>query len=118
MDQAPSARTEAAKPAPGSEVITKKTEPTVETSAPPAKGAGDNFTVQIASVDTADGADVLIKKLQGHGFDAYYYVIELNNRRYYRIRVGRYQTRDQARATLDQITAKGYKNAYISNLTD
>jgi septal ring-binding cell division protein DamX len=115
-----------AQPAADAEGISKmvatsgvKTVAVTESQAPPPKRApGENFTVQVAISSTVERAAENVKKLKGQGFDAYYYQVENEGRRYFRIRVGRYGSRDQAQITLDRLAAAGHENMFISALTD
>ena len=96
-----------------------KTVEAAESVAPPPKrGSGENFTVQVAISSTAERAGDVVKKLKGQGFDAYYYQVEHEGRRYFRIRVGRYEAREQAQVTMERLAAAGHENMFISALTD
>ena len=96
-----------------------KTVEASESQAPPPKReAGENFTVQVSISSAAERATQTVNKLKAQGFDAYYYQVEHEGRRYFRIRVGRYADRDQAQATMNRLAATGYENMFISELTD
>jgi len=74
----------------------KKTEekPLEEKSLPaPVKA---NYTVQIASLGDKTKAETMISKLIDHGFDAYYYEAVVGGKRYYRVRCGKFETREEA----------------------
>ncbi|MBF0528951.1 MAG: SPOR domain-containing protein [Deltaproteobacteria bacterium] len=85
---------------------------------PPVRKSGDNFSIQVATTSESGEANRLTSALKAKGFDAYYYTLEVNGRKYYRVRVGRYGNRDDAKGTMDKLSAAGQKNMYISALTD
>lgn len=85
---------------------------------PPQRKKGENFTVQVEAVGTAAEAEQAVKRLQKKGFDAYYYQVTHKGRKYFRIRVGRYESREEAQETYDKLTAMGRRNMFISQLTD
>ena len=85
---------------------------------PPERNPGENFTVQVAAARNLEGADKIVNKLKKDGFDAYYYQVVLQNRKYFRIRVGRFSNREDAQAAYKKLAEKGYKNMFVSSLLD
>ena len=55
-----------------------------------------NFTVQIASLGDKVKAEELISRLIESGFDAYYYDVTVDGKTFYRVRCGRFKTREEA----------------------
>ncbi|MFH1137884.1 MAG: SPOR domain-containing protein [Pseudomonadota bacterium] len=108
-------KTAAPKPVAAVKSADAKTKKTLE---PPERNPGENFTVQVAAARTLEEADRMIGRLNKQGFDAYYYQYVSNNKKYYRIRVGRYKTRADAQVALDRLTEKGYGNMFLSSLGD
>ena len=96
----------------------KTVDPDASKAPAPARKPDENFTVQVAAAATVQEAEKEIRKLKRIGFDAYYYEVELNGRKYFRVRVGRCKTRDEARVILDKLAGAGRKNLFISILTD
>jgi DedD protein len=84
----------APKPAP------KRETPPAKSSSAPAKGstllgsAGGAFTIQVVALKTQDAADQLVTRLRGKGYRAY--VEAGGSTGLYRVRVGRFQSRDEA----------------------
>lgn len=74
-------------------------------TAPPAPAAADipnGFTVQIAAYNRKADADALFRRLKARGFD----VRVAGSRAPYRVRIGRYETKEDATAALGRI--RGY----------
>ena len=109
----PEARPEAVEAPP-----VKTVAPAVTRAAPPERRPGENFTVQVAATPLAEDAERIVRSLKAKGFEAYYYQVETKERRYFRVRVGRYQTREEAQVSHDQLKAAGLKNMFISRLVD
>lgn len=107
-----------------SEAADKKEEPAtapvekVEKPAPalPASGTG-RYTIQVASSQNRAEAKSLVKKLQASKYDAYMMEADLGSKGiWYRVRVGRYKTRDMATKALKIIQKRedGFEDAYIT----
>ena len=129
VDVKPKASSPEPKPSPTASPETPPKEPVVTSGVktveaekskapPPQRKAGENYTIQIAAAKTVEEADKIVSKLQAKGLDAYHYEVELEGRKYFRIRVGRYQTKEEAIQVHDRLTAQGYKNMFISHLVD
>lgn len=107
---------------PGKKLIVTSGVRTVERKAsaapPPRRKQGENFSVQVAAAGSVAEAEKMVKKLRGKGYDAYYYQVELKGRTYFRVRIGRHKTRDQAQASLERLKTKGFKSMFVSELTD
>jgi len=56
----------------------------------------DMYTVQIASIGDKEKAEKMIKDLNNQGYDAYFYETEVKGNRYYRIRCGKFSSREEA----------------------
>ena len=84
----------------------------------PAGQPGVRFTVQVAASDTMEQADKMARRLKQNGYDAYYYEIEVKGRRYVRVRVGRFATREEARAVMDELAAAGHSRMFIAKMID
>lgn len=54
------------------------------------------YTVQVASIGDIVKAEEMIKELREKGHDAYYYEAKVNGKYYYRIKCGRFSTRNEA----------------------
>jgi septal ring-binding cell division protein DamX len=85
---------------------------------PPKRKSGENYTVQVAIARSVEKAEEEAQRLRKQGFDVYYYQVEHDNRKYFRIRIGRYATRDEAVAMMEKLEAAGRSNMFVSALTD
>jgi septal ring-binding cell division protein DamX len=73
---------------------TKSGEGSVLTAPPAGKGV---YTLQIASLEDRQKAQNLVKGLTPKGYDAYFYEVSVKGKPYYRVRCGRFTTREKAR---------------------
>ncbi len=83
---------------------------------PPADpGAGTvPWSVQVAASRTRATADKMAADLRKQGYQAYVTTGRLNEKTFYRVRVGRFVTRPEAMAELQRLKAAKYKNAMIT----
>lgn len=79
----------------------KSPEPRAEIAKAPS-GTG-KFTVQVSSWTSTADADRAVSRWKQAGFDAYVVEAFVNGRTWYRVRVGRYTTMDEARQAAEQI---------------
>jgi cell division septation protein DedD len=54
------------------------------------------YTVQLASLRDPNSAGVLVDRLNDKGYAVYYYEVKVEGRIYYRVRCGRYATKEEA----------------------
>lgn len=76
--------------------VTAVTQPTTAVEA--------NFTIQVAAEPTLDAAIQHVNRLIDAGYDAYSIEFITNNKTLYRIRIGKFATRDDALEVADKIT--------------
>ena len=81
---------------------------------PEAPKAQPPWTVQIAAHRNRATADGMVAELKKRGYPAYVTSGELNRKTFYRVRVGRYGTRQEAMADLQRLKNEDYKNAMIT----
>jgi cell division protein FtsN len=79
----------------------KKPEP--KTEVPNVTAGKGKYTVQVSSWTSTADADRAVSKWKQAGFDAYVVEGIVNGRTWYRVRVGRYTTMDEARQVAEQI---------------
>lgn len=72
------------------------------------------WTVQIAAHRTRATAENMAAELRKRGHRAYVTSGELSGKKFYRVRVGRYGTRQEALSALRRLKAGNYKNAMIT----
>nr|WP_246347021.1 SPOR domain-containing protein [Desulfurispira natronophila] len=105
----PPAQPEASEPSSPSAPEVAKTQEQPTETAPDEKEASikrdlepGTFTVQIAALRDEDAAIAQVNKLRQRGYDAYYMVSDLDERGvWYRVRIGEYETLEQARESSD-----------------
>jgi cell division septation protein DedD len=86
---------------------TEKTKPAFT---PPPAATGD-YTVQVASLTTRDAANVLKQRLASRGYDPIYIVTyDKGGQTYYRVRVGRYASRQDAGSAAGRLEAEAKLN--------
>ena len=109
--------TEPARPAP-STGQSPRTAPPARSDTPRPTTGGRNYTIQVAAAPNVAQAEKEAAQLRKQGYDAYYYQVEFKGRKYYRIRVGRFTTRDQAQNTLNNLNKTGRQGMFISDLSN
>lgn len=72
------------------------------------------WSVQVAASRSRATADKLAAALKKQGHGAYVTTGRLNDKTFYRVRVGRFGTRQEAMAELQRLKAAKYKNAMIT----
>ena len=72
------------------------------------------WTIQVAAPRSRVTADSMAAKLKKRGYEAYVTAGQLNQKTFYRVRVGRYRNRTEAVADLQRLKTEDYKNAYIT----
>ena len=97
-------------PAPAQKAPAKKT-PAKPVQAVDAKAP---WTLQVAASRSRATADNLAAELKKRGYPAYVTSGRLNQKTFYRVRVGTYGTRQGAMAVLQRLKASDYKNAMIT----
>lgn len=90
--------------------------PTQETPAKPKEAGETNtpWTVQVAASRSRATADNMVAELKKRGYQAYVTSGRLNQKTFYRVRVGTHGTRQGAMADLQRLKASNYKNAMIT----
>ena len=74
----------------------------------PAPTPTKGFTVQVASVQSAQKADQILKRLTGLGYAAYTVQSTVDGVPWYRLRIGYYDQRDDAQAMMARLQADNY----------
>ncbi|MDD3095582.1 MAG: SPOR domain-containing protein [Candidatus Neomarinimicrobiota bacterium] len=90
-------------------VKTTVTAATVKTQKPPVSPAvplSSGYTVQIASSPSEIPSREFCEKLKAEGYDAFIQTANVNGVLYYRIRIGRYPSYQEAKAVLDKLIQK------------
>ena len=58
---------------------------------------GTRYTVQLASLSDGDKAEKLSKRLLDQGYPAYFYEVKVKGKTYYRVRCGKFTSKEDAR---------------------
>jgi cell division septation protein DedD len=65
----------------------------------PANGPGNTqYTVQLAAVEDRAKAEAMVARLKGGGFEAYFSEVKIKGKTFYRIRCGKFKTKEEAAA--------------------
>lgn len=72
------------------------------------------WTVQVFASRSRAKADGLVANLRRQGYDARAVSVEIKGRTFYRVRVGRYGSRQEALADLQRLKAADFENAEIA----
>lgn len=80
---------------------------------------GELYTLQVASLDSEINALKMVNRLKAGGFEAYYTEVHLKGKAYYRVRCGRFETRNEV-IDLKKILAQkeGILSSYIAKVTE
>jgi cell division septation protein DedD len=74
-----------------------------------------NWSVQISAAPVKDIADTLIQQLKAKGYDGYIVQAEVKGQTYYRVRVGHFDTRQEAESLRQSLAGQeGYRDAYLT----
>jgi cell division septation protein DedD len=97
-----------AKPA-KKESTKKKTKQTIAAKKPSAV-SGKGYTVQVAAFKNEKDANNMVKKLNASGYDAYRTLTKIKGKGiWFRVRVGKYRSRAEARSTENKLKKSGMK---------
>jgi cell division septation protein DedD len=121
----PDVHTSAATPNIGERFVTKNTPAAHRASisaktSPMAHSSGSailskKWSVQISAPPAKDIADTLLQRLKAKGYDGYVLQVEVKGQRYYRVRVGYFDSREKAESVRQSLTRQdGYPDAYIT----
>jgi cell division septation protein DedD len=73
------------------------------------------WSVQISAAPAKEIADTLVRRLKVNGYDGYIIQAEVKGQTYYRVRVGRFDTREQAESVRQSLAhQQGYRDAYLT----
>jgi cell division septation protein DedD len=81
-------------------------------NAPPAGKGG--YTLQIASLEEKTKAETMVKDLASRGYDAYFYEVSLKGRIYYRVRCGRFMTKEEAGVYASKLLKEAKIRGFVS----
>jgi cell division septation protein DedD len=74
------------------------------------------WSVQISAAPVKDKANVLVQQLKAKGYDGYLVLAEVKGQTYYRVRVGRFDKREEAESMRQSLARQdGYREAYLTS---
>jgi DedD protein len=91
--------------APGAAVAVKQA-----TAPTPAAG---KYTIQVASLQSAEMARDMVDKLKSTGYPAYQRTAEISGTTWYRVRIGEFATREAAGEMFKKLSGDGYKGILV-----
>ncbi len=94
--------------------VTQRTPGIAEVREP--ASTSEKWSVQVAAVPTKDSADALLEQLKAKGYKGYVVQAEVKGQTYHRVRIGRFQTREQAESARQSLMSQeGYRDAYLAD---
>ncbi len=94
-------------------LVPEEAEALGEATVPPESATG--YTVQVLATRNRNEADALIAQLKGHGYGAFISPVEDVGGKWYRVRIGRYDEPQSARAMAERCRRDlGLSQAYVS----
>jgi len=73
------------------------------------------WSVQISAAPAKESADTLVQRLKANGYDGYVVQAEVKGQTYYRVRVGRFDAREEAESVRQSLARQeGYRDAYLT----
>lgn len=91
------------KPAPSPSPVSEATKPQEPSSA---SAAGKNFTIQIKATEDKDQAETLKKSFVQKGYDAFISVVTVKDKTFYRVRLGKYASENEAMVAAEELKRK------------
>jgi hypothetical protein len=83
---------------------------------PEASGTSLQYTVQLASLDEKGKAERMINRLIDRGYAAYYYEVNVKGKIFYRVRCGRFNTREEAMDHAKRLEAREGMKGFVSRI--
>lgn len=78
----------------------------------PTSSAKGGYTLQLASLEEKSKAEETKRKLTKRGYDAYFYEVKIRGKAWYRVRSGRFSTRDEA----EELAGKIFKETGLKGM--
>jgi cell division septation protein DedD len=83
-------------------------------SAPPSGSGG--YTLQVASLEAKEKAEAMVRDLASRGCDAYLYEARVKGKTYFRVRCGRFATRDEASVYAAKLLKETKMRGFVSKV--
>lgn len=88
----------------------------IEKREAPTSGSDHYYTVQLASLREGNRAKELADRLIRKGYSVYYYEVEVKGQIYYRVRYGRFSTREEAEEQAQRLARKEKIDGFVTTL--
>jgi cell division protein FtsN len=83
-------------------------------TAPPAGEVG--YTLQLASLEEKEKAETMVKDLASRGYEAYFYEVRVKGKTYFRVRCGRFMTREEAGVYASKLLKEAKIRGFVSKV--
>ena len=80
---------------------------------PPGQGG---YTLQLASLEEKEKAETMVKGLVSRGYEAYFYEVRVKGKTYYRVRCGRFVTREEAGVYASKLLKEAKVAGFVSKI--
>lgn len=96
--------------------VSKKTASSPESSTRTAEKVSKrgSFTVQIASLNSVDEAEKMVRRFESLGYPVYYYKTTIKGRTRFRVRCGAFNTRKEAEAFREKLAKKEFVVGFVT----
>ena len=74
------------------------------------------FTVQLAALEDRGKAESTIQQLKQRGFDAYFHEVKIKGKTYYRVRCGKFRTKEDAALHAKKLTDQVGLNGFVTKI--
>jgi cell division septation protein DedD len=99
------------KPAERKEIPSPSPKPVEKASSDP---VGVQYTVQVAALEERTKAEGMVSRLKGSGFDAYFNEVKIKGKTFYRIRCGKFRTKEEAGVQAKRLTERAGIKGFVS----
>jgi len=86
-----------------------------EVKSVPPSGTG-GYTLQVASLEEKEKAEAMVRNLASRGYDAYLYEARVKGKIYFRVRCGRFATRDEAGVYAAKLLKEMKMRGFVSRI--
>lgn len=95
-------------------VAVQSSGPTTEHHPASSKSSQASYTVQVSALKNMGEASNLKSRLEGKGYKSYITTYETKNAKWFRVRVGQFNTREEAEAVAEKLKAKENLASFIT----
>ena len=88
----------------------------IEKKEEPSSVSDQYFTIQLASLREGNKAEELVDRLIRKGYSVYYYEVKVKGQIYYRVRYGRFSTREEAEEQAQRLARKEKIKGFVTTL--